>query len=149
MDITAALASVEGLTAVAAALMLGLGGIGAAIGMGLMGGKFLEGSARQPELVRGAYSVGGAGVALVGGVGGHPAREHDPSLFYGGAVLTLGFATLGLAGASLGMDIGNTMFSCFTTILVIPAAVARTEAASKPLDQENSVSTNNLLRTAA
>lgn len=51
MDITAALASVEGLTAVAAALMLGLGGIGAAIGMGLMGGKFLEGSARQPELV--------------------------------------------------------------------------------------------------
>ena len=46
-----ALASVEGLTAVAAALMLGLGGIGAAIGMGLMGGKFLESSARQPELV--------------------------------------------------------------------------------------------------
>jgi F-type H+-transporting ATPase subunit c len=46
-----ALASVEGLTAVAAALMLGLGGIGAAIGMGLMGGKFLEGASRQPELV--------------------------------------------------------------------------------------------------
>ena len=46
-----ALANVEGLTAVAAALMLGLGGIGAAIGMGLMGGKFLESSARQPELV--------------------------------------------------------------------------------------------------
>ena len=51
MDITAALASVEGLTALAAALMLGLGGIGAAIGMGLMGGKFLEGASRQPELV--------------------------------------------------------------------------------------------------
>lgn len=50
MDITA-LASVEGLTALAAALMLGLGGIGAAIGMGLMGGKFLEGASRQPELV--------------------------------------------------------------------------------------------------
>ena len=47
-----ALANVEGLTAVAAALMLGLGGIGAAIGMGLMGGKFLEGSSRQPELVK-------------------------------------------------------------------------------------------------
>ena len=31
--------------------MLGLGGIGAAIGMGLMGGKFLEGASRQPELV--------------------------------------------------------------------------------------------------
>ncbi len=50
MDITA-LASVEGMTAIAAALMLGLGGIGAAIGMGLMGGKFLEGASRQPELV--------------------------------------------------------------------------------------------------
>ena len=50
MDLSA-LASVEGMTAIAAALMLGLGGIGAAIGMGLMGGKFLEGAARQPELV--------------------------------------------------------------------------------------------------
>ncbi|MFO1507325.1 MAG: F0F1 ATP synthase subunit C [Lysobacterales bacterium] len=50
MDISA-LASVEALTAIAAGLMLGLGGIGAAIGMGLMGGKFLEGASRQPELV--------------------------------------------------------------------------------------------------
>lgn len=50
MDLSA-LASVEGMTALAAALMLGLGGIGAAIGMGLMGGKFLEGASRQPELV--------------------------------------------------------------------------------------------------
>ena len=50
MDLSA-LASVEGMTAIAAGLMLGLGGIGAAIGMGLMGGKFLEGAARQPELV--------------------------------------------------------------------------------------------------
>jgi hypothetical protein len=45
-------------------------------------------AARQPELVRGAYSVAGAGVPLVGGVGGHPVGEHEPSLFYGGAVLT-------------------------------------------------------------
>ncbi|MGA9341210.1 MAG: F0F1 ATP synthase subunit C [Rhodanobacteraceae bacterium] len=45
------MASVEGFTALAAGLMLGLGGIGAAIGMGLMGGRFLESSARQPELV--------------------------------------------------------------------------------------------------
>jgi hypothetical protein len=42
---------------------------------------------RQPELVRGAYSVAGAGIPLVGGVGGHPRRE-PPALFYGGAVLT-------------------------------------------------------------
>ncbi|HJU26147.1 MAG TPA: F0F1 ATP synthase subunit C [Rhodanobacteraceae bacterium] len=45
------MASVEGFTALAAGFMLGLAGIGAAIGMGLMGGKFLESSARQPELV--------------------------------------------------------------------------------------------------
>ena len=51
MDFTSALANVEGLTALAAGLMLGLAGIGAAIGMGLMGGKFLEGAARQPEMV--------------------------------------------------------------------------------------------------
>jgi len=50
MDLTA-LATVEGYTALAAGLMLGLGGIGAAIGMGIMGGKFLEGASRQPELV--------------------------------------------------------------------------------------------------
>jgi F-type H+-transporting ATPase subunit c len=50
MDLSA-LASVEGMTAVAAGLILGLAGIGAAIGMGLMGGKFLEGASRQPELV--------------------------------------------------------------------------------------------------
>ena len=42
---------VVGMTAIASALILGLAGIGAAIGMGLMGGKFLEGAARQPELV--------------------------------------------------------------------------------------------------
>ena len=50
MDLSA-LASVEGMTAIAAGLILGLAGIGAAIGMGLMGGKFLEGASRQPELV--------------------------------------------------------------------------------------------------
>lgn len=35
----------------ATALMLGLGAVGGAIGMGLLGGKFLEGVARQPELL--------------------------------------------------------------------------------------------------
>ena len=35
----------------AAAFMLGLGAIGAAIGIGMLGGKFLDGAARQPELV--------------------------------------------------------------------------------------------------
>ena len=34
----------------AAAIMMGLGGLGAAIGVGLLGGRLIEGSARQPEL---------------------------------------------------------------------------------------------------
>ncbi len=39
-----------GLTAIAAALLIGLGAVGAAIGVGVLGGRFLEGFARQPEL---------------------------------------------------------------------------------------------------
>ena len=35
---------------VAAAIMVGFGALGAAVGMGLLGGKLLEGTARQPEL---------------------------------------------------------------------------------------------------
>lgn len=35
---------------IAAAIMIGLGGLGAAIGVGILGGKLLESSARQPEL---------------------------------------------------------------------------------------------------
>ena len=35
----------------AAGLMMGLAAIGAAIGIGILGGKFLEGSARQPDLL--------------------------------------------------------------------------------------------------
>ena len=35
---------------IAAAIMIAGGGIGIAIGMGILGGKFLEGAARQPEL---------------------------------------------------------------------------------------------------
>lgn len=32
-------------------LVLGLGAAGTAVGFGILGGRFLEGSARQPELV--------------------------------------------------------------------------------------------------
>jgi len=42
---------VVGLTAIAAALMIGCGALGTAIGFGLLGGKFLEGAARQPEMI--------------------------------------------------------------------------------------------------
>ena len=40
----------QGLTAIAAGLLIGLSALGTAIGFGVLGGKFLEGVARQPEL---------------------------------------------------------------------------------------------------
>ncbi|MFQ0994377.1 F0F1 ATP synthase subunit C [Gilliamella bombi] len=36
---------------VAAGIMMGLAAIGGAVGVGLLGGKFLESAARQPELM--------------------------------------------------------------------------------------------------
>ena len=42
---------VIGLTAIAVAILIGMGALGIGIGMGLLGGRFLEGAARQPELV--------------------------------------------------------------------------------------------------
>ena len=42
---------VLGFVALAAGLIIGLGAIGACIGIGLMGGKYIEASARQPELM--------------------------------------------------------------------------------------------------
>ncbi len=42
--------TVIGYTALAVALLIGLGALGVGIGMGLLGGRFLEGAARQPEL---------------------------------------------------------------------------------------------------
>ena len=39
-----------GLNLIAVALLIGLGALGTAIGFGILGGKFLEGTARQPEL---------------------------------------------------------------------------------------------------
>jgi len=37
--------------ALACGLIIGLGALGACIGIGIMGGKFIEASARQPELM--------------------------------------------------------------------------------------------------
>ncbi len=50
MEIAKLIADVQGLTAVAAALLIGLASLGTAVGFGILGGKFLEGVARQPEL---------------------------------------------------------------------------------------------------
>ena len=41
----------SGLIYIAGALMMGLWALGAAIGIGNLGGKYMEGIARQPELI--------------------------------------------------------------------------------------------------
>ncbi len=45
-----AIALIQSHTAIGVGLMIGLGAAGACIGIGIMGSKFLESSARQPEL---------------------------------------------------------------------------------------------------
>jgi F-type H+-transporting ATPase subunit c len=50
MEFVQSVAQVQGLAAIAAALFIGLAALGTAIGFGILGGKFLEGVARQPEL---------------------------------------------------------------------------------------------------
>jgi len=45
-----AMGHLQGMIALAVALLIGLGALGTAIGFGLLGGKLIEGSARQPEL---------------------------------------------------------------------------------------------------
>ena len=44
------IADVIGMTVIAAALLIGFGALGTAIGFAILGGKFLEGASRQPEL---------------------------------------------------------------------------------------------------
>ncbi len=53
----------------------------------------------QPDVVRGAYSVAGAGVPLVGGLAGHGAPRGRPALLYGGAVLDAS-----VIGVAIGSD---------------------------------------------
>lgn len=51
MQTASLFAQIQGMTVIGVALLIGLGALGTAIGFGLLGGKFLEGSARQPEMV--------------------------------------------------------------------------------------------------
>jgi F-type H+-transporting ATPase subunit c len=46
----ALIAQVQAYTAITVGLIFGLAALGTAIGFGLLGGKFLEGAARQPEM---------------------------------------------------------------------------------------------------
>ncbi len=45
-----AISNIQGYTVLAVGLILSFGAIGTAIGFGLLGGKLLEGVARQPEM---------------------------------------------------------------------------------------------------
>lgn len=45
------IASLQSMTALSVALLIGLGALGTAIGFAILGGKFLEGAARQPEMI--------------------------------------------------------------------------------------------------
>jgi F-type H+-transporting ATPase subunit c len=44
------IAHVQAMTVLAVGIIFGMGALGTAIGFGILGGRFLEGSARQPEL---------------------------------------------------------------------------------------------------
>jgi F-type H+-transporting ATPase subunit c len=50
METATLLAQVNSMTAIAVAILIGMGALGTGIGFGLLGGKFLEGAARQPEM---------------------------------------------------------------------------------------------------
>lgn len=51
MDLASVIGNLQGLTAISVGLLIGLGAAGTAIGFGILGGRFLEGAARQPEMV--------------------------------------------------------------------------------------------------
>ena len=50
MEIAGIVGQVQGYSVLAAALLISFAALGTAIGFGILGGKFLEGVARQPEL---------------------------------------------------------------------------------------------------
>jgi F-type H+-transporting ATPase subunit c len=51
METVQFLAHIQSFTALGIGLIIGLGALGACIGIGIMGSKFLEAAARQPELI--------------------------------------------------------------------------------------------------
>jgi F-type H+-transporting ATPase subunit c len=78
METAQLVSQIHGITAIAVAILIGMAAVGTAIGFGLLGGKFLEGAARQPEMapmlqakmfiiagLLDAVSIIGVGVALL------------------------------------------------------------------------------------
>ena len=51
MDKLQLLAQIQASTGIGIGLMIGLGALGACVGVGIMCSRFLEGAARQPELM--------------------------------------------------------------------------------------------------
>ena len=51
MELAALIASIQQMTVLAVAIIIGLGAFGTAIGFAILGGRFLESAARQPELI--------------------------------------------------------------------------------------------------
>jgi len=51
IQIAQVLSNLHGMTMLSVAILIGAGAVGTAIGFGLLGGKFLEGAARQPEMI--------------------------------------------------------------------------------------------------
>lgn len=50
MELARLIAEIQGITAIVAASLIAIAALGTAIGFSLLGGKFLESTARQPEL---------------------------------------------------------------------------------------------------
>lgn len=51
IQIAQVVGNLQGMTMLSVAILIGCGAFGTAIGFGLLGGKFLEGAARQPEMI--------------------------------------------------------------------------------------------------
>jgi len=51
IQIAQVVGNLQGMIMLAVSILIGAGALGTAIGFGLLGGKFLEGAARQPEMI--------------------------------------------------------------------------------------------------
>lgn len=78
METAQIVSQLQGITVIAVAILIGMAAVGTAIGFALLGGKFLESAARQPEMtpmlqakmfiiagLLDAVSIIGVGVALL------------------------------------------------------------------------------------
>jgi F-type H+-transporting ATPase subunit c len=51
MNLVSIIGEINGMTAIGVGILIGLGALGTGIGFGILGGKYLEAAARQPELL--------------------------------------------------------------------------------------------------